>query len=183
MPTCTGPHPDPDRQLPRGPIRLGLCTGHYAQQRQGKPLAPLRDYSRNGKCSFPDCGRPINSQRLCGEHARQQRQGRTLTPLRTERAHRTMVGGYVKVYDPKHPNAHKNGWVLEHVKVMSEHLGRPLWPDENVHHKNGQRDDNRLSNLELWTRSQPSGQRAEDKVVFAVEILRRYRPDLLKEPR
>lgn len=63
---------------------------------------------------------------------------------------------------------------LQHRVVMEEHLGRPLWPDETVHHKNGNRSDNRLENLELWSSWQPSGQRVEDKITYAREILARY---------
>lgn len=54
------------------------------------------------------------------------------------------------------------GWIWEHRKVMAEAIGRPLRRGENVHHRNGDRGDNRLENLELWLRSQPPGQRADE---------------------
>lgn len=86
--------------------------------------------------------------------------------------------GYVVVGVPaEHPGAKKNGkygQILEHRKVMQEILGRPLMGIENVHHINGVRDDNRPENLELWVKSQPAGQRAEDKVKWAREMLALY---------
>lgn len=84
-----------------------------------------------------------------------------------------------------HPNCRgqkgKSNWghIFEHVVVMVEHLDRPLVEDENVHHKNGVRDDNRIENLELWSKSQPFGQRVEDKVEWAIELLTLYRPEAL----
>lgn len=60
--------------------------------------------------------------------------------------------------------------------VMSEHLGRALLKHETVHHKNGDRSDNRLSELELWSTSQPAGQRVADKVAHARYILGVYDP-------
>lgn len=57
---------------------------------------------------------------------------------------------------------------------METVLGRPLVAGENVHHKNGVRSDNNPDNLELWVTTQPAGQRPEDLVAWAKEILARY---------
>jgi hypothetical protein len=69
--------------------------------------------------------------------------------------------------------------VAEHRYVMEQMIGRLLWPDEDVHHRNGDRADNRPENLELWSTSQPRGQRIEDKVEWAREILQRYAPNMV----
>jgi GrpB-like predicted nucleotidyltransferase (UPF0157 family) len=51
---------------------------------------------------------------------------------------------------------------LEHRVVMEQTLGRELKPSEHVHHRSGNRLDNRPPNLELWTIGQPNGQRVRD---------------------
>lgn len=57
--------------------------------------------------------------------------------------------GYVRVLAPGNEMADANGYVTEHRLVMSAHLGRALSSGEHVHHKNENRQDNSLANLEL----------------------------------
>lgn len=88
---------------------------------------------------------------------------------------RRWKNGYVTCRVPDHPRGPN---VFEHILVMEDALGRYLYPGETIHHLNGIRDDNRLENLELWTRPQPSGIRARDALAWAQEILTRYREDV-----
>ena len=76
--------------------------------------------------------------------------------------------GYIKIKEES------GNWILEHHKVIKEIIGRHLIKNESVHHINGDRSDNRPENLELWSKSHPSGQRIKDKVKWAREILRDY---------
>lgn len=83
--------------------------------------------------------------------------------------------GYVYQLRPDwYPSASNKRYVFQHRVIMGEYLGRALLPHEEVHHINGIRDDNRLENLELWSHSQPCGQRVEDKLRWAREIIDLY---------
>lgn len=82
--------------------------------------------------------------------------------------------GYINIWNPEHPNAGKNGYVAEHRMIMSNYLGRPLKREENIHHVDGDRANNDIDNLELWSKAQPAGQRVTDKLEWAINFLKEY---------
>jgi hypothetical protein len=171
----------------------GLCHGHYLRwKRTGDVQAdrPLGRRTQPPRCQVEYagemCERLSHTQGLCRAHYRRlQKHGDVQAdiPVRTAQGNGCISHGYKKVPVPKKLRHLTNGEtpVGEHRLVMAISLGRALAPDEVVHHVNGIRTDNRVENLELWSTAHPKGQRIDDKVAFAVEMLRRYAPDLLED--
>lgn len=182
----------------------GLCDSHYRMARA------RGDFGNVGLCERPSCGNPIRANGMCSKHyqswkAKEDRKAARCAVDECERPafkrgwcslHYGRIRTMGKTGPPglmRAPNGaggrtgdgyitHRSGkrLIREHRLVMEQVIGRPLLPEENVHHLNGVRDDNRPENLELWSRSQPSGQRVADKIEWAKQFLALYEPDALR---
>jgi len=156
-----------------------LCHGHYQRLARGNQEvdSPLR--GSLDSCQVNGCYRKVSNRGYCPTHwKRLLKHGDPLAdvPIRRMDGDGYMNHGYRIVPVPPSLRHLSNGdrSLPEHRLVVAQDLGRPLEPDEHVHHINGIKTDNRLENLELWSTSHPSGSRVVDQVTFAVMILQRY---------
>lgn len=170
---------------------MGLCYAHYARRSSGISFdAPLRGAWEEKPCAHLGCDRLTDrkgAKGFCALHYRRQLDGINMdSPVRETRGvdvdnpdtwwPQKTTGGYVELVTAIGGTRRT---LMQHRWVMQQSLGRALFDDETVHHINGVRNDNRLENLELWSSSHPRGQRTDQKTDWAVEMIQRYRPELL----
>lgn len=163
-----------------------MCKLHQRRMRlTGRTdFGPRVPWNKSGieVCVWDDCDNKHLAKGFCSKHYAAFKawldKDRAVDDRAKQNKHKDKEG-YVLLYLPDHPNCSVKGHYSEHRLVMEQMIGRYLVKGENVHHKNGIRNDNRPENLELWSSRQPKGQRIEDKVEYAMEILNQYAPHLL----
>lgn len=151
-------------------------------------LTPKRrdGYNKHGEICWLcecQCGNQITVARSslvtgntksCGCYDKEVRSRRGENSRRWQGGRVKIRSGYIKIFMSEHPRADKAGYVLEHILVMGNHLGREIEREEKVHHKNGVKDDNRIENLELWITGHPPGQRIKDLIPYWRTMLAKY---------
>lgn len=150
------------------------CESTEGRRQRGKCISCyMRAYRLDvakRPCAVDDCGRPQASAGLCATHKKRKAKGQDLSvpimPMAPKGAGH-ISHGYRTI-----------GGRKEHRIIMEKHLGRRLLDHESVHHLNGDRADNRIENLELWSKRQPYGQRIVDKLAHARWLIATYEDEI-----
>src|SRR6266704_3355566 len=152
---------------PRTAGQRKMCPAHYRLWRTGEDWnVPIRqNMKRDGFCARDGCSEPVQARGYCSMHYGLLFLTGDVGPAEHRKAKRG-DGNISKGYHYITVDGHR---IAEHRLIMEQMIGRPLYPFETPHHKNGRRADNRPENLELWTRPQPRGQRVEDLVAWVIE--------------
>ena len=187
------PNPkDPNREktcsIPNCTLKINskkLCSFHYQRMKKDIPFdRPFKRRYYSEFCQIEGCESKRKHLGFCAMHMHRKKRRIDLNKIKNGMALPDLIP--IEILDQLHFSISKGGYlvsqrnsrrIIQHRAVWEAHNGRKLEKFENIHHINGIRHDNRIENLELWTRPQPSGQRPEDLVAWVIE---HYREDVLR---
>lgn len=172
-----------------------LCRAHWYRQSKGLPLTEIKRRSSSLKgqpciscAKHGDARKSVSHDGQCSTHSQRRMHGEQDwdRPIK----HKSPDGTVAYTTRGYRVISRVNGSSsYEHRVIAQQLLGRPLEKGENVHHRNGVRDDNRTDgplridptsgrlrsgNLEIWTDPQPSGADVGPVLIWAVEKLTQY---------
>lgn len=131
--------------------KLGVKTGDRAEMARKNILRGKQHpfYGKKGE-EHPAFGRKHTDEEI---RKLKQSLGKGTTNVNWKGGKTKHGAGYVLVAVPN-SGMGRCEQKLEHRLIMEKHLGRKLFKWEVVHHKNGIKTDNRIENLEVYTRAE-----------------------------
>lgn len=153
------------------------CSGDaYRERTEARKKFTCKNCGKEASNDRNPGGRIYEQQQYCDQKCKSEYQAKAAYERFKAGSYGRYVkaNGYVWISVPSLANNGKKGQVMEHRYVMQNAIGRPLLREETVHHKDGNRQNNRIENLELFSSRHGPGQRVVDKIDFAIEILRLY---------
>lgn len=122
--------------------RYGVCAQTILNWMRGYGI-PRRTLSDAWRCKTEEELRVHLARRTKGGQRYRGRDRWNWVPDGTKKEH----DDYVLVKCAGHP---RGNWIPEHILVMERHLGRYLAGNEEIHHRNRNKRDNRIENLQLF---------------------------------
>ena len=163
--------------------REGISLRARGAERTDLPMQPEfitpKPFRRSMRVYFgncEECGRLYSkrnepSRRFCSRACVHKHHGRVYRGANhpTFKGRVAHTGGYIRVWFPGHPLASRDGYVLEHRLILYR-AGVEIPDGHYVHHKNGDKTDNHLENLEIM---EPSGH-SKHHVAAAGQVINQY---------
>jgi len=161
--------PNPNKKVTKPCIICGKSFTFYKSRPKNCCSHKCAGISRKGKspqkyrnCKCLNCGKIFNCYKnRPRKYCSRKCSGKSRAIFLGEKSPNWKGGrkiserGYILIYIRNHPYATKGGkstmYIKEHRLVMENHIGRYLRPEEVVHHINGNKQDNRIQNLMLFS--------------------------------
>lgn len=198
---CSAPCYAESKRVPIPTFECGHCGSLTERKKNKFANGRLGSYRYDQKFCSKECGHKASAARdrradckVCGTALLPTRRLKDGRPRGMNAAPKTYCSQSCAASDSMSANKGKGAGFLdkhgyrlitiggfnvpEHRYVMAKKIGRALFPEETVHHRDGNRQNNDEANLELWSSRHGKGQRVEDKILWCLEFLGDYPREL-----